>query len=99
MDAYPVDTSVYGVRGMAGNVSDWMLDTSPSHYARADGRRVATTAPPAQALRRRLKGGSWAHTRFISRLDRPGAGIATLRNELQGIRLVRSLHEEVTAQG
>jgi eukaryotic-like serine/threonine-protein kinase len=92
IDRYPIDTSVYGVRGMAGNVSDWMADTSPHHYARALGQRVDPTSPAASAPgRRRLKGGSWAHTGFMSRLDRPGAGIVAMRTEFQGIRLVRSI--------
>jgi serine/threonine-protein kinase len=59
VDAFPIDESPYGVRGMAGNVSDWCMEREDEELP-ADGRLVIPDEPldvHPDALGRVLKGG------------------------------------------
>ena len=38
VDSYPVDTSVYGVRGLGGNVFDWCRDLHDDALSSVDAR-------------------------------------------------------------
>ncbi len=49
VDAYPVDCSVYGVRGMSGNLRDWC----------ADPFELIGAHPTSAGAQRVLKGGCW----------------------------------------
>ena len=56
---FPVDTSPYGVRGMAGNVRDWCCDAfDPAGPKLVNGRWTYTT-PPAAGVPRVGRGGTW----------------------------------------
>ncbi|MFT4977249.1 MAG: sulfatase activating formylglycine-generating enzyme, partial [Myxococcota bacterium] len=89
---YPVDTSPYGVRGMAGNARDWCADPwRPAGPSIGDDGRVLAAAPVADAERRVCRGGAWwqraPFTRAASRL-----GVRHfLRDVGISFRLVRSL--------
>ena len=56
---FPVDTSPYGVRGMAGNVRDWCCDAfDPAGPKVVDGR-WRYRPPPAAGVPRVGRGGTW----------------------------------------
>ena len=74
VEGYPVDTSPYGVRGMAGNARDWCLDPwLPEGLSPRDGGRDRDAAELAAAAaeRRVCRGGAWwqraSHSRVASR--------------------------------
>ncbi len=92
--AHPVDVSVYGVRGTAGNVCDWVLDVFAEEGTPvgADGLFDRDQPVPAADDRSRcVKGGSWSnpvlHGRGAFRDGRHPAD----RRWVIGFRLVRSL--------
>jgi serine/threonine-protein kinase len=65
VDSYPVDTSVYGVRGLAGNIQDWCADVFRPEGPTRDGDEVVGVPPDvvgdANAPRVR-RGGVWNGT-------------------------------------
>jgi len=92
VDAFPVDASVYGVRGLAGTNRDWCYDVF-----RAD--------PPSSALVRQLgldsallnigvdriiRGGAWASPAIDCRLAMRDSNLPSYRNGTLGLRLIRS---------
>lgn len=80
VDSYPIDTSVYGVRGLAGNMCDWT-----SSYWRGD------WGEPNNTSRRVYRGGSWNRNESGARVAyRSGNNPTATRGNL-GFRLVRAL--------
>jgi serine/threonine-protein kinase len=60
VDSFPVDTSVYGVRGLGGNVRDWCVDVSEELPAAVGGRVVVDGSRPLPArAHRTYRGGAW----------------------------------------
>jgi len=60
VDAYPLDVSPYGVRGMAGNVRDWCIDRGEAAGPPLDGDRVVVPADPAsEEGAPAYRGGDW----------------------------------------
>jgi serine/threonine-protein kinase len=60
VDAYPLDISPYGVRGMAGNVRDWCLDRGEAAGPPIDGDRlVVPTDPTSEEGAPAYRGGDW----------------------------------------
>ena len=93
VDAYPVDESPYGVRGMAGNVRDWCenvwsVDGPPLD---AEGRLVHREAPEAGL--RSIRGGAWSTVPDLARLASRFAAPPDARFPVVGFRLARSLTE------
>ena len=94
--AHPVDSSVYGVRGTAGNVCDWVLDVFEEDgpaLTEVDGGWLFSPpdVAPADDRSRCVKGGSWSnpivHGRGAFRDGRhPGD-----RRWVIGFRLARSV--------
>jgi len=95
VDSFPIDVSVYGVRGMAGNVRDWTASTGRLG-PRLDGQRVLPPQPPhpdavPEGARFVGRGGAWCAT--------PGSCSAVkrvpdwwlYRNYGVGFRLARSV--------
>ena len=90
VDAFPTDASVYGVRGMAGNVREWCLDLwkedgPPIRDGRVHVARPADDEPGLRAAR----GGAW--TSSLCRLASRFAGEPRDRFGMLGIRVARSL--------
>ncbi|MCB9688091.1 MAG: SUMF1/EgtB/PvdO family nonheme iron enzyme [Alphaproteobacteria bacterium] len=62
VDSYPLDVSVYGVRGFGGNVQDWCADVFRREGTPVEGGRVP---PPSRqevadlTSARCIRGGSW----------------------------------------
>lgn len=80
VDSFPEDVSVYGVRGMAGNVRDWCFD-SADPAGRADPRGTFRTR----------RGGFWHATDDGVRLNRVMAHDARSRGFSLGFRLAYPL--------
>ena len=82
--AFPEDESVYGVRGMAGNVRDWCADAEP----RVVDHTVAV--PDASDLigedRRSVRGGSWFDNARNARLANRDRNVTGFRVPLNGFR-------------
>jgi serine/threonine-protein kinase len=91
--SHPVDTSPYGVRGLAGGVCDWVLDpfTDEGPPVRADGLfQPAAIRPEDPSVNRCVRGGSWCNpvlwARSAMRHQRDGVD----RRWVIGFRLARS---------
>ena len=93
VDGYPVDTSPYGVRGVAGNVMDWCADVFV-----ADGPLgvTARVLPPRgdkeTGSSRVYRGGSWGSTPAQARVAVRSARSPGYRDPLLGLRLARWLN-------
>ena len=94
IDAFPVDTSVYLARGLAGNVVEWCGDV----YRREgpplpDGRYTAPTdADPATApTDRTLRGGCFLFDSFLLRAATRHSTPSIVRDVSLGFRLARVL--------
>ncbi len=90
--AHEADTSVYGVRGLAGNVCDWVLDVfSEDGPELVDGAFVPPSVSEDPNASRTVKGGSWcnplSHARGAFRDGRHPDD----RRWVIGFRLARSL--------
>ena len=90
--AFPLDASVYGILGLAGNVRTWCANAWTDAGPAQDGERlVLRTADPEAAAFVAVRGGAYGsrapHCRAAGRLgDPPGVRYGT-----KGVRLVRSL--------
>ncbi len=61
VDAYPIDESPYGVRGLAGNVRDWCCERWTPEGASPTGDLVIVRpAPPGDTALRAIRGGAWS---------------------------------------
>ena len=90
-DACPADTSVYGVRHVAGNFHDWCATVwSPTPHIRS-GDRPTYSPIPHNAETVMIRGGSWhgapTHTRLAARQSL----VRRNRSTLVSFRLVRPL--------
>lgn len=57
----PMDSSPYGVRGMAGNVSEWMAEKNPVAVScRPGGKHGLGHGPGAQRICAIIKGNNWS---------------------------------------
>lgn len=84
-----VDVSVYGVRGMAGNVRDWCLDPWRPEGPRIDAQR-AVMPPRGGAERRVIRGGSWnGGFNYAQCASRDGDSPVSRKSYI-GFRLVRT---------
>jgi formylglycine-generating enzyme required for sulfatase activity len=90
VDTFPVDASVYGVRGLAGNVRDWCAEVflrgGPTVRA---GREVPSESDNVPAAVHLMRGGTWFGDTSIGRTtDRYGMA-PYFRYEDTGFRIVR----------
>jgi serine/threonine-protein kinase len=97
VDSFPVDESVYGVRGMGGNVQDWCGDAGmdPKESPPLDGGRVIPPLPPTPAelavdVRRASRGGFWFGTPAWARCAYRHGLLGSYRNANLSVRAVRS---------
>lgn len=80
VDAFPIDESVYGIRGMAGNMSEWT-----SSVFRPD------WDTPEESGKRTLRGGSWIHSGVATQCTYRNSCYPTYRYSDLGFRLVFDL--------
>ena len=96
VDSFAVDQSPYGVRGLAGNVTDWCADVYRKEGPKIVGERVpepraVTDEDFAETTRHVVRGGSWNGTsRHASSAMRLG-NWASFRTGILSFRVVRSL--------
>ncbi len=93
--AFPVDQSVYGVRGMAGNIQDWCGDRYLREGALVVGERVVVPERPEEAdmwasMRWARRGGSWSGSAKDARCCHRNGYEPAFRNANLGFRMVRS---------
>lgn len=91
VDAYPVDVSPYGVRGMAGNVRDWCLDVGDERGPALEGGRPAAPDLDDETLPRNYRGGDWFGLPVHARAAYRAWNKPVTRHYVLGFRLVRSL--------
>jgi serine/threonine-protein kinase len=95
VDRFPVDTSPYEVRGLAGNSVDWCADPWASEGPPLDGRRLAAMGrsdhlEPAVAHDRVVRGGGWHFMASSLRCALRRAHAVGLSDACLGIRPARS---------
>lgn len=95
VDSFPVDTSVYGARGLAGNVRDICGNRWTEAGPAADGQRLVHQPADPHVDYLSARGGAWSSPVILTRAaarfgDPPGVCLET-----RGTRLVRP----VCAQG
>lgn len=83
IDAFETDESVYGVRGLAGNIRDWCLDRWTP-----DGEELGTQHGP---LLRSVRGGTWSAAPHFCRPAARYAAAPDQRFASVGMRLARDL--------
>jgi serine/threonine-protein kinase len=89
VDATPGDVSVYGVRGLAGNVSDWCANPWRRDGPSLAGDRLLPDEAEAEFMS--VRGGNFSSS---ARLCRPASRLAGRPDEVfstVGLRLARSL--------
>jgi serine/threonine protein kinase/formylglycine-generating enzyme required for sulfatase activity len=91
VDAFPVDESPYGVRGLAGNVHDWCLDRFRSEGPRLEPVSAAEVPLVGEDHGRSLRGGCWHAGERWARTASRGVVPAHVRESVLGFRLARSL--------
>nr|MDQ3036098.1 formylglycine-generating enzyme family protein [Myxococcota bacterium] len=90
VDSYPIDTSPYGARGMAGNVRDWCIEVW-----KADGPRLCDGVAQVDAAReddpspRAIRGGAWTSVVAFARCAGRFAAKPDEHFAVVGLRLVR----------
>jgi serine/threonine-protein kinase len=90
VESYPVDTSPYGVRGMAGNMMDWCADVYRSEGLPTDGQRVLPAEDHSGAASQVGRGGSWGSTASFLRTSFHFMVSPSFRSLFQGFRLSRA---------
>jgi len=89
IDTHPIDESVYGVRGMGGNMRDWCggipLDSVPPN----DRRIAPVPSLDEPSLIRSLRGGSWGNSGMLLRSCYRYSNDHRLRLDCVGFRVAR----------
>ncbi len=92
--AHPVDISVYGVRGTAGTMCDWVLDVFDEEGTKVGAEGLFDrdqSVPAADDRSRCVKGGSWSNPVLHGRAAFRDGRHPNDRRWVIGFRLVRSL--------
>ncbi len=90
VSGFPVDESVYGIRGLGGNVRDWCENAYRRGGPEA-GRLVVTREPAAADVPHQLiRGGSFGSSADLCRAATRLVWNPTARGSVVGLRLVRS---------
>jgi serine/threonine-protein kinase len=96
VDSFGEDISVYGVRGLAGNVEDWCVDRFTLRTLAGDETRVSFNQTEAFQTRgaseqRAARGGHWKGNRRTARSASRNAYDANALSPTLGFRLIRTL--------
>ncbi len=93
VDAYPGDVSVYGVRGLGGNVRDWCGDAHRPEGPPTDGARalVPDVSQASTTIGRVDRGGTWGNHELDARSAFRRWSDPSYRYYVLGFRLARSV--------
>ena len=97
VDSFPIDESVYGVRGMGGNMMDWTSSVFSDEWSAVGVENDRLRRIDFDQLRRSdlvLRGGSWCYFVRRSRVSFRGGYLPSFRNGTQGFRLCRTIGEK-----
>ncbi len=87
VDSYPVDTSVYGIRGLGGNAQDWCADGFRLEGPPLEGARVPPPVAEGNGASRCLRGGYFSGTDRVARSAYRTRVDSWYRLEFLGFRL------------
>jgi len=99
IESYPIDVSVYGIRGLGGNMRDWCEDIytpdAPNHPVVGGESALVQTSASDQCdsgdrIYRVDRGGSWNLTAFYCRAAARYRFVPSFRSASGGVRLTRS---------
>ncbi len=90
LDSYPVDLSPFGVRGMAGGVRDWCLETFAPEGPQILNDRLQLAEPEDSEAPHMTRGGAWSLPDWVARATCRGYHPPIRLADL-GMRLARSL--------
>ena len=93
IDSFPIDESVYGARGLAGNTLDWTTSVWAESWAGIaldNGTIAPGSFDSAPHLRRVTRGGSWGFSSRDLRISRRNLNDPTHRSSCLGFRIGRS---------
>ena len=94
VESFPLDVSPYGVRGLVGNVCDWVGSPERKPNAYPDGQRlVLESASDGPSHRRALRGGSWSQTLYSVRPAQRAHSGGTGRYAFVGFRCAVSIDD------
>jgi eukaryotic-like serine/threonine-protein kinase len=95
VDSFPIDESVAGVRGLAGNVAEWCMDAFQADGPEVVGDRwrapSESNLPPPANLARTTRGGFWAGGTAVARSAYRYLFASDTAADTLGFRLVRPL--------
>jgi len=91
IDTYPVDVSVYGIKGLGGNSRDWCEDIYEANAPGSSMVNVSAATPPEPSAGafRVHRGGAWYFTAIDCRAASRLKAAASSRNTAVGVRLAR----------
>jgi serine/threonine-protein kinase len=89
--SYPIDESVYGIRGLAGNSRDWCGNVWRREGPAVTDGRLEVEAVLHDTGFRALRGGAWCSPLVASRSAGRFGGPPAVRRMTTGARLARSL--------
>jgi len=99
IESYPVDASVYGIRGLGGNIREWCEDiytpNAPGDPVVGSVSTLVQTPTsnhrdPGDRIPRVNRGGTWASTVINSRAATRHGNVPSARYANYGVRLSRS---------
>ncbi|MCB9673567.1 MAG: SUMF1/EgtB/PvdO family nonheme iron enzyme [Alphaproteobacteria bacterium] len=93
VDAFPIDASVYGVRGLAGNSADWCADAYETEGPVVAGERVVLDEGSSTARFRSVRGGSYRDGPEAVRCASRWRALPDSRSGRIGVRLARSVDD------
>ncbi len=91
VDAFPLDESVYGIRGLAGNVRDLCGNRWMEEGPAGDGERLVHRPAGPEVDFISARGGAWSSTLGLARSAARFGDPPSARPSLRGARLFRSL--------
>lgn len=91
VDSFPIDESVYGLRGMGGNVQDWCRDVYYLEGPRAEVEQPMGSPEADLGIRRARRGGDWGSSQVVARCATRVGGAPSFRYNALGVRLARPL--------
>ena len=92
LNSYPIDESVYGVRGCAGNISDWTASIWDSNGPQIRNHRPIQRLELADESSGRVsRGGAWLFNERSLRCATRNFNYPKIGNNHKGFRLARAL--------